>query len=331
MEACLIKLEANLETDRPLKRKNENLMHKSKRNRDEQSFVNQRNESEMKDDVQTHFQAVGSITVEMAMKKSEIMRWKEKVLSELKSMGTNDVNKETQHHLKLSQLLLPIESELLQMQNQLQYHMKQIEILKLEMDNLQKRKNEKEDNPPETKNSDSVQMEDFVDNAKKNISSTNGGIADSSWRNFLDVITLSPTDQSKSIQRASKFEPRCPVWHNESEYNSCEICSHSFGIFNWKHHCRKCGRVVCSECSPKEFPIPQFGITESVRVCKDCESVVLEYNVIVQRQSNLNSSLMGDDNSNNPVFGNNIGFGGHISSPSINNSNSKSKSRRLIM
>ncbi|ETS86496.1 hypothetical protein PFICI_00324 [Pestalotiopsis fici W106-1] len=48
-----------------------------------------------------------------------------------------------------------------------------------------------------------------------------------------------------------------PRWQPDSEVTSCPICHRDFSIFNRKHHCRKCGRVVCSSCSPHRITIPK--------------------------------------------------------------------------
>lgn len=38
-----------------------------------------------------------------------------------------------------------------------------------------------------------------------------------------------------------------------------------------KHHCRVCGKGVCSTCSKKKKPVPERGWgTEPVRVCDNC-------------------------------------------------------------
>lgn len=48
-----------------------------------------------------------------------------------------------------------------------------------------------------------------------------------------------------------------PRWQPDSEVSSCRICHHPFSFFFRKHHCRKCGRVVCANCSPHRITIPQ--------------------------------------------------------------------------
>jgi len=42
-----------------------------------------------------------------------------------------------------------------------------------------------------------------------------------------------------------------------------------------KHHCRHCGRCVCSSCSPRRAPIPKFGSSADERVCRQCEKLLV--------------------------------------------------------
>ncbi|KAI0450599.1 hypothetical protein F5B21DRAFT_517331 [Xylaria acuta] len=47
-----------------------------------------------------------------------------------------------------------------------------------------------------------------------------------------------------------------PTWQPDTEVIRCPICGARFGIFLRRHHCRKCGRVVCDGCSPHRITIP---------------------------------------------------------------------------
>ncbi|KAL2165255.1 hypothetical protein VTH06DRAFT_552 [Thermothelomyces fergusii] len=57
-------------------------------------------------------------------------------------------------------------------------------------------------------------------------------------------------------QRAPQEEVVLPRWQPDSEQTYCPICGTQFSIFVRKHHCRKCGRVVCNACSPHRITIP---------------------------------------------------------------------------
>ncbi|KAL8971086.1 MAG: hypothetical protein Q9197_003469 [Variospora fuerteventurae] len=69
------------------------------------------------------------------------------------------------------------------------------------------------------------------------------------------------SDVPSSRRRASR-EIRLPRWQPDSEVTSCPICGKGFGFLFRKHHCRKCGRVVCANCSPHRITIPRQFIVQ---------------------------------------------------------------------
>lgn len=78
--------------------------------------------------------------------------------------------------------------------------------------------------------------------------------------------------------------PSPPSWQPDAAVDECPVCHTVFGLWTRKHHCRKCGRVVCSACSPHRITIPrqyivtpydtnhesELGGGEVVRVCNPC-------------------------------------------------------------
>ncbi|KAF2010672.1 hypothetical protein BU24DRAFT_427783 [Aaosphaeria arxii CBS 175.79] len=48
-----------------------------------------------------------------------------------------------------------------------------------------------------------------------------------------------------------------PPWQADHEVNLCPVCGNQFTFWYRKHHCRKCGRVVCANCSPHRITIPR--------------------------------------------------------------------------
>ncbi|KAL8943192.1 MAG: hypothetical protein Q9216_001246 [Gyalolechia sp. 2 TL-2023] len=53
-----------------------------------------------------------------------------------------------------------------------------------------------------------------------------------------------------------------PRWQPDAEVTGCPICGTSFSFWFRKHHCRKCGRVVCANCSPHRITIPRQFIVQ---------------------------------------------------------------------
>ena len=95
---------------------------------------------------------------------------------------------------------------------------------------------------------------------------------------------------ANSIQRRES-ENVLPRWQPDHEASRCPVCQTDFGFWNRRHHCRKCGRVVCAACSPHRITIPRqyvvqppsgssdgepsspaafLGGGEVVRVCNPC-------------------------------------------------------------
>ncbi|KAK4150347.1 FYVE zinc finger-domain-containing protein [Chaetomidium leptoderma] len=76
----------------------------------------------------------------------------------------------------------------------------------------------------------------------------------------------SPAPATRMVSRPSPLlstptgrarpEVALPRWQPDSEVTYCPICGTQFSIFVRKHHCRKCGRVVCNACSPHRITIP---------------------------------------------------------------------------
>lgn len=59
-------------------------------------------------------------------------------------------------------------------------------------------------------------------------------------------------------------------WVSDSERYRCHVCTRNFTSFRRKHHCRKCGEVVCSNCTlSKEAELPVVGRSK-IRVCMSC-------------------------------------------------------------
>ncbi|XP_053963428.1 rabankyrin-5 [Anastrepha ludens] len=59
-----------------------------------------------------------------------------------------------------------------------------------------------------------------------------------------------------------------------SESDVCQECRIKFSLTVRKHHCRHCGRVLCSKCSNNDVPILKFGLNKPARVCETCFTVL---------------------------------------------------------
>lgn len=69
-----------------------------------------------------------------------------------------------------------------------------------------------------------------------------------------EIITTSETDISNDTtpQTLSKVGK----WAADDCSNNCANCDDQFTLINRKHHCRSCGRLLCSSCCSKKLLIP---------------------------------------------------------------------------
>lgn len=58
-----------------------------------------------------------------------------------------------------------------------------------------------------------------------------------------------------------------PEWTDSA---ACVRCNVAFSLMLRKHHCRKCGRTFCQDCSGKTIALPELGLYDEVRVCETC-------------------------------------------------------------
>ena len=64
-----------------------------------------------------------------------------------------------------------------------------------------------------------------------------------------------------------------PVWIPDELALKCAVCDTGFWLLLRKHHCRVCGKVVCSKCSETRKLIPTIDKKAKVRVCDECEGI----------------------------------------------------------
>uniref|UniRef100_A0AAV1UM41 FYVE-type domain-containing protein n=1 Tax=Peronospora matthiolae TaxID=2874970 RepID=A0AAV1UM41_9STRA len=55
-----------------------------------------------------------------------------------------------------------------------------------------------------------------------------------------------------------------------SDQTECQVCFRPFKLGRRQHHCRRCTRSVCTQCSVESKPIPELGFPVPVRHCTSC-------------------------------------------------------------
>jgi len=89
---------------------------------------------------------------------------------------------------------------------------------------------------------------------------------------FLTVDQLNPLTRMEG-----ELGDTAPVWIPDQRVTMCQVCSNEFTLVNRRHHCRACGKVVCSQCSANKAPI-KYRQYEPVRVCSSCfDALKLRY------------------------------------------------------
>ncbi|KAH6888689.1 FYVE zinc finger-domain-containing protein [Thelonectria olida] len=75
-------------------------------------------------------------------------------------------------------------------------------------------------------------------------------------RTLSETLPPLPQPPRGEVAPATPAEWSLPRWQSDAEVTYCPICRAQFSFFVRKHHCRKCGRVVCNSCSPHRIIIP---------------------------------------------------------------------------
>ncbi|XP_077416207.1 zinc finger FYVE domain-containing protein 26 [Vanacampus margaritifer] len=91
-------------------------------------------------------------------------------------------------------------------------------------------------------------------------SSTNSGDRGSAGRKRSSPAKFQPPEQP----------PDRKDWVPDTKQHVCMVCRRErFTMFNRRHHCRRCGRLVCQACSERKMAVEGCP-GEEVRVCDQC-------------------------------------------------------------
>ncbi|GAA5980401.1 hypothetical protein JCM10908_001642 [Rhodotorula pacifica] len=96
---------------------------------------------------------------------------------------------------------------------------------------------------------------------------------------------FSPQLQTQSLR---------PLWEPDHATNACRRCDKHFSLLNRRHHCRRCGLVVCASCSPhmdqldpRQVAVEPGSVTDDspwlldspfgyrYRTCNECHAALL--------------------------------------------------------
>lgn len=95
------------------------------------------------------------------------------------------------------------------------------------------------------------------------------GVEKQQWISHIKKC-VSDLLNKRGITQDATTEHDSPVWVPDSSASKCMHCKRSqFTMLNRRHHCRKCGLVVCDDCSSKRWLLPQQS-SKPLRVCLTC-------------------------------------------------------------
>uniref|UniRef100_A0A0A1XG82 Zinc finger FYVE domain-containing protein 9 n=1 Tax=Zeugodacus cucurbitae TaxID=28588 RepID=A0A0A1XG82_ZEUCU len=69
-----------------------------------------------------------------------------------------------------------------------------------------------------------------------------------------------------------------PIWVPDNMASGCMQCHAKFTMIKRRHHCRACGKVLCSVCCSQKFKLEFLSSTAESRVCLQC------FLILTQRQ-----------------------------------------------
>ena len=72
--------------------------------------------------------------------------------------------------------------------------------------------------------------------------------AEPPWQHIIHTHTHVSTQAWLAAEAERKWQPN-------SASHSCQLCNKTFSSLRWRHHCRKCGKLVCNACSKYPHPL----------------------------------------------------------------------------
>ena len=102
------------------------------------------------------------------------------------------------------------------------------------------------------------------------VNSLSDDFTDEDYLYVTDEVTLAGDKNLIQKVRLAKCEYDI-AWTLDGEINRCMRCtSHFSALFQRKHHCRICGYLVCTNCSPARLPLKGLYEKGGSRVCTLC-------------------------------------------------------------
>ena len=69
------------------------------------------------------------------------------------------------------------------------------------------------------------------------------------------------------------FDLEEPDWVEDDKFSNCQICTSQFSLFVRRHHCRRCGKLLCGKCCHSKVDLWRMGFIDPQLVCNTCVSI----------------------------------------------------------
>jgi FYVE/RhoGEF/PH domain-containing protein 5/6 len=92
------------------------------------------------------------------------------------------------------------------------------------------------------------------------------GSSDAEKKEWMDALQA----RIDECGGGAKSDAHAPVWTPDKHSSNCTRCNVEFTIINRRHHCRKCGDLVCAKCSQHKMLVPNIDAKKPLRVCDVC-------------------------------------------------------------
>ncbi|XP_033219235.1 zinc finger FYVE domain-containing protein 16 isoform X2 [Belonocnema kinseyi] len=81
--------------------------------------------------------------------------------------------------------------------------------------------------------------------------------------------------ENSSMDSGMVLGKQPPFWIPDSDAPNCMLCDVKFTVIKRRHHCRACGKVLCSKCCSMKYRLEYQGNIDS-RVCLPCHQLLIK-------------------------------------------------------
>jgi FYVE/RhoGEF/PH domain-containing protein 5/6 len=94
------------------------------------------------------------------------------------------------------------------------------------------------------------------------------------WMSILEETISQHKDFHNRSGNIAEDET-APLWIPNDSVNECMSCTKEFTLIRRKHHCRRCGQIICDECSKTRAIITAVARYKGVRICDKCKETII--------------------------------------------------------